>query len=288
MKFFGERFENLRSPECFLSILILYLVIIIVSGSVGQMQSDDTTMISSEKLMAYNLSSISSQNKSVDLRNSAMKIISVPNIENESGQVCSNRSVSHNLLIGKRGNTRSQAFLSFDLSNISEGSIIQSATIDFRGAMVEGDPFHNLGCLKAYPAAYSSIGSGSYYSGLSYGGIVRICSLDDLFALDSYPDLVGSIQKMVGSSRFQLRLQFDEKVAEAMRTYVSKDLASWGSGGKGDSSLESGSWEEGVSKCLGENPFSNTPSTGEPPQGSLNDFIRLNNVRLDITYQPPS
>jgi hypothetical protein len=207
--------------------------------------------------------------------------VTVYNIASESGQVRSNRSVNQNLIVGSVSNIMSQAMLSFDISSIPAGSIIRNVAIDFRQSEVIGDPFLNLGCLKVYRASYEKIDPGCYYKGLSYEGLIKVCSLDDFLVPKSYDALLKSLQDSVGASRFQIRMQFDEKGAGLGENY----LSTWGDKQK---TSEATSWDESMKEVCGENPFKDIPATGNPPAGVTNNAIKYNSVALQITFSPPN
>lgn len=106
-----------------------------------------------------------------------IKKVTTECIPDESGCVCSNKTVIPSLRVGNViSGVTSQAFLSFNISSIPDGSVIKSAAMDLRRSDILGDPFHNLGCLKAYPTFYSTLNPEYYYIGLPLGDVMRICS----------------------------------------------------------------------------------------------------------------
>jgi hypothetical protein len=50
--------------------------------------------------------------------------------------------------------------------------------------------------------------AGDYFTGTPLGAIIRWCSTTELDTPTSDPDVVSALQGKVGTSRFQLRLQF--------------------------------------------------------------------------------
>jgi hypothetical protein len=114
------------------------------------------------------------------------------------------------------GNTKSsgatEAFLSFDISAIPKGAAIKSATLDLTTATINGDPFGLLGALYVYDCQYKSLSSRDYIVTIVPGA---------LFTIPFPPSqpttsktLASAIQKRVdaGSSRFQLRFQFEKSL----------------------------------------------------------------------------
>jgi hypothetical protein len=136
-------------------------------------------------------------------------------IPEESASACSNKTVSPSLVVGSlAGGVIYQAFLSFNISSIQEDSIIESVALDLRRCDVLGDPFLDLGCLKAYTVFYNAVSPEIYFSGLPAKELIRICSSDDLGNMrKTYPSLAKDLQYAVGSSRFQMRLQFENREA---------------------------------------------------------------------------
>jgi hypothetical protein len=104
-----------------------------------------------------------------------------------------------------------QAFMSFDISSIPAGATISSVVVDFTDyATIYGNPFGSLGCLRAYPDDYGTLDGGDYFTGTPLGAVIRYCSESEIVA-ESDPDVATALQAKVGSSRFQMRLQFKDK-----------------------------------------------------------------------------
>jgi len=132
----------------------------------------------------------------------------------ESGSVFSDTTVSSRLWVGDDPPNRvRQAFLSFNISGIPPGSTITDVVADFSDYVIIGDPFGSMpfdGCLRVYPDDYGTLDTGDYFAGSPMGAIIRQCSTAELDVPGSYPhaDVVSALQSRVGTSRFQLRLQF--------------------------------------------------------------------------------
>lgn len=199
-------------------------------------------------------------------------------IPDESGCVCSNKTVFPLLKVGNViGGVTSQAFLSFNISSVPDGSVIKSVAMDLRRSDMLGDPFHNLGCLKAYPTFYSTLNPEYYYTGLPLGDVMRICSSDDLGNMKkTYPGLIKALQDSVGSSRFQLRLQFDRRDTAFAIKHDSIGEKSPSTG----RTYEFGEWKP----CLPDEPKSQGGSGG---QAGKKDLLQFGTIRMLITYIPP-
>jgi hypothetical protein len=103
-----------------------------------------------------------------------------------------------------------QAFLSFNISSIPAGATINEVVVDFTDYYtIYGDPFSSLGCLRAYVQNYGALDSSDYWTGSTTGAVIRYCSVGQILAA-SDPEVKAALQAQVGSSRFKLRLQFNE------------------------------------------------------------------------------
>lgn len=204
-------------------------------------------------------------------------------ISNESGSVCSNRTVFHSLCTGHiAGDVGSQAFLSFNTSGIPDGAVIKKVAVDMRRCDVLGDPFLNLACLKAYPVFYDTLSPEEYYMGVPRGDIMRICTSADLKTTQkTYPGLVNALQDSVGSERFQMRLQFDRR--ETNIVGKKEKLFSGREGEKRDLSSSGYTFVGGEWKpCDTEEP-----KTREARSSNQKDILQFGSVRLVVTYIPP-
>lgn len=213
------------------------------------------------------------------------KKITLVCIPSESGRVCSNRTVSRSLCVGYiAGGVSSQAFLSFNTSGIPDGSVIKKVAVDMRRCNIFGDPFLNLACLKAYDVFYDTLSPDDYYTGMSLGDIMRICTAADLGTMQkTYPGLVNALQDSVGSERFQMRLQFDnrretpfvgtnENLFSGRESAKKEDLSSSGY------TFVSGEWRP----CPTDEPKSERKSPNQK------DLLQFDSVRLVVTYIPPA
>ncbi len=139
------------------------------------------------------------------------KIVELYSIAAEDGHVRRDGHVGPEPSVGDTAaNVAMQAFLSFDISAIPKGAKISSAFLDLTLAEVVGSPFTMLGKLYIYSCQYTELRSRDFVIGILPGAIFWIA------AMPTYPisssQLVDAIQAQVdaGSSRFQVRLQFEK------------------------------------------------------------------------------
>ncbi len=133
-------------------------------------------------------------------------------LPNESGSVRSNGDVKGVTNVGDiESNDGSQAFLSFDISGIPATANISEVKVDFSHYDTLGHPFTALGCLRGYPQNYGSLDASDYFTGHALGAILRWCHASELNTVQADEDVRQALQQSLGSSRFQLRLQFNDK-----------------------------------------------------------------------------
>jgi hypothetical protein len=109
-----------------------------------------------------------------------------------------------------------EAFLSFDISGVPGGSTIQNASILLKGgSQVRGDPFGTLGCLRAYVQNYGVVDASDFVPVGALGSITRWCNTSELEAPYSDAGFISAVQGAVGSSRFQIRLQFKDTLTDS-------------------------------------------------------------------------
>ena len=103
-----------------------------------------------------------------------------------------------------------QAFMTWDISSIPAGSTIDDVEIHFSNYDVMGLPFTELNCLRAYAQDYGTLDSTDFVSGSVSGAIETWCSVDALETASVSSDFKTALQTEVGSTYFQIRLQFNE------------------------------------------------------------------------------
>ncbi|MBN2503589.1 MAG: hypothetical protein JXB38_22630 [Anaerolineales bacterium] len=127
-----------------------------------------------------------------------------------SGSVRKDGSVSAPPNVGDTdGDLGAQAFFSFDISSIPSGSTITAVSVNFSAYDTLDNPFGGLGCLRAYAGNFFPLDSGDYVSSPS-GAVARWCDEFELSNPSVASGMVASLQSAVGSSTYQLRLQFSE------------------------------------------------------------------------------
>jgi len=137
----------------------------------------------------------------------------------ESGLVLSDGSVNPLTVAAgdSPGNRGVEAFLSFDISGVPSGSTIQNASILLKGgSQVRADPFATLGCLRAYVQNYGVVDASDFVPALPapVGAITRWCNTAELEAPYSDAGFISAVQSAVGTSRFQIRLQFKDTLTD--------------------------------------------------------------------------
>lgn len=126
-----------------------------------------------------------------------------------SGSVRSSGATNANPYVGDTtDDLGSQAFLKFDISSIPSNATIDSVEINFGNYTLAGDPFGELGCLRAYHGSWFPLDAGDYVSDL--GALLRYCSSGDLSATFYSEDVREAIENALGDSSFELRLHFNE------------------------------------------------------------------------------
>ena len=106
-----------------------------------------------------------------------------------------------------------QGFVTFDVSGIPDGATILSAKLVFTSHDLLGDPFGNLGCLRAYVHNYGSVGQEDFSPVGATGAIVRFCDETDMSsASEQTMSSIGitGIQNALASDAFQIRLQYKD------------------------------------------------------------------------------
>jgi hypothetical protein len=102
-----------------------------------------------------------------------------------------------------------EAFLSFDITGIPANATITEVKINFKDYTISGDPFGGLGVLNGYGTNYgSTLEPADFVTGFPGGNTVDWGSVSPLNILEVSPELKAALQAKVGSSRFQMRLQF--------------------------------------------------------------------------------
>jgi hypothetical protein len=105
-----------------------------------------------------------------------------------------------------------QGFITFDISVLPEDAMIKSVDVDFSDHdTTYGDPFGDLGCLRAYVDDFGNLGGGDYFIGTPIGPVSRWCDIDELDEVTSGEDYIEPLEDRLGEDYFQIRLQFKDE-----------------------------------------------------------------------------
>jgi hypothetical protein len=140
--------------------------------------------------------------------------VSVPTVElfpvaADSGYVRQDGDVGQDIIVGATSwLVPIQAFLSYDISMIPKGAVIKSVSLDLTAGTVFGSPFNAMGQLYICSQTYGSLKANDYVAGIPIG-VIYSASLMPVGPVSSSA-MVAAVQEQVdnGSSRFQIRLQF--------------------------------------------------------------------------------
>ncbi|MFC2008810.1 hypothetical protein ACFLUT_02010 [Chloroflexota bacterium] len=105
-----------------------------------------------------------------------------------------------------------QAFITFDMSELPEDAMITSVDVDFSDHdTTYGDPFGDLGCLRAYIDDFGTLDGGDYHTGRTSGTLSTWCDIAELETVDDDDDYVDALEDRLGDHYFQIRLQFRDE-----------------------------------------------------------------------------
>ncbi|HRQ23995.1 MAG TPA: NBR1-Ig-like domain-containing protein, partial [Anaerolineales bacterium] len=137
--------------------------------------------------------------------------VTITSIPGESGQVRSDGLVLAAPNTGDiESNAAAQAFFSFNISSIPAGKTITKVVVDFgSGHDTLGNPWGlGDGCVRAYVQNYGTLDATDFFVGDPTGAITRWCGSAQLNSVFEDDDMKSALQAALGSSRFQLRVQF--------------------------------------------------------------------------------
>jgi len=102
-----------------------------------------------------------------------------------------------------------QAFITFDISELPEDAMITFVDVDFSDHDTTlGDPFGDLGCLRAYVDDFGTLDGSDYYTGSATGALSTWCDIGELETVDDDDDYIDALEDRLGDDYFQMRLQF--------------------------------------------------------------------------------
>ncbi len=112
------------------------------------------------------------------------------------------------------GDTREDAsvqlVLSFDITGIPPDGRITDAALNLEDFTIQGEPFRDLGCLRAYPLTPQPLNVSAFGWEPELGAVARWCSEEALRSRAEQPSLRKALQTSLGEKRFTLRLRFNE------------------------------------------------------------------------------
>jgi hypothetical protein len=113
-----------------------------------------------------------------------------------------------------------EAFLSFNISSIPNNATITAVKLNFTNYTITGNPF-GLGPLYAYATTYgNTLEPSDFVTTFSGGQAADWYSTNALNNIENFPALVTALQAKVGSSRFQIRLQFKESNGDGVKDRI--------------------------------------------------------------------
>lgn len=133
-------------------------------------------------------------------------------VVSESGSVRSDSEVWEGVLnVGDDAdNDGAQVFAAFDISDIPAGANIDIVQVNFSDFNTLGDPFDDLGCLRAYRHDYGTMGPGDYFTASPSDPIGQWCDSDELETVETNNDIEAAMEDELGENWFKIRLQFNE------------------------------------------------------------------------------
>jgi hypothetical protein len=138
------------------------------------------------------------------------KTVELYSIPGEDGTVRRDTIVEFDPMVG--GNASGvpmQAFLSFDISMIPADVTIQNVTLDLTNHAIYGYPFNFLGAMGIFNQQYATLDSNDYVIGFSSNSLYT--TYTEPIQVYTSNQFIDAVQTQIdkGSSRFQIRLQFD-------------------------------------------------------------------------------
>jgi Ig-like domain from next to BRCA1 gene len=154
----------------------------------------------------------------------ASNSITLVPVTGESGTICSDTGLFPDYTAGESNADITQAcqmFLSFDISSIPVKTTITEVKINFKDYTITGNPFGSLGVLNGYLTNYgSTLESADFVTGFPSGNTVDWGSVSPLNTIEVSPELKAALQSKVGSSRFQMRMQFAGSNGDAIKDRI--------------------------------------------------------------------
>ena len=187
-----------------------------IDPAVGSVEPMGSASVSPEASTTYTLTAT---NESGTVTATAQVVVTAPSPQTitlfsvgaEDGSVIGGGVIHPHPYAGDTDKNRArQAFLSFDISEIATGAIVESASLDLSGGDELGEPFVGLGVMKVYSLQYGTLDGSEFVSGFPGGEMYKYYSRPRGAFRSS--KLTSEIQARVdaGAPRFQVRLQFQK------------------------------------------------------------------------------
>jgi hypothetical protein len=137
-------------------------------------------------------------------------------VENESGALTPyEQAIPGQLTVGDTYKAPDvQLMLTFDISAVPAQAQITDAHLDLATFEITGEPFEQLGCLRAYVSKVSEFSAEAYAWEKELGAVARWCSVEELREGGLEEGLIGSIQQNLGEGRYAIRLQFENRTTD--------------------------------------------------------------------------
>lgn len=186
-----------------------------IMPNLGNVASSGTRIIipdidTTYKIVATNNAGSTTKEIKVTVLTSIINTIELISIAAEDGSVRQDTIIYSEPNVGMFGSGLCQAFLSFDISMIPQNAVIKDVKLDLSNYNVVGYPFSVLGLLGIFNDQYGTLTSNRY---------VSIFPGNPLYLVPTLPSqpysstmITNAVQQQVsrGSSRFQIRLQFQK------------------------------------------------------------------------------
>lgn len=187
-----------------------------ISPDIGNVPLSGSRLISPKMTAYYTLTATNkagtvTEELKVTVTSASKKTVELFSIAGEEGYIDRNGEVGTGPKAGiTEGGVPMQAFFSFDISMIPQGSTILSASLDLTSFILYGYPFGILGAFGVYSDQYGILESRDYKLAFTLDALV-LTYTQPIRAFDS-AQLADAIQKQVDakSQRFQVRAQFEK------------------------------------------------------------------------------
>jgi hypothetical protein len=193
-----------------------------IDPGVGNVGLSGTRVVFPTKTTTYTLTATNTVGKVTTTARIVVSSVSALTVElfpiaADSGYVRQDGYVGQDIMVGATSwSDMIQAFLSFDISAIPEGSIIKSVSLDLTAGNVFGTPFNAMGQLYVCNQQYATLNSNDYVVGSATTVMYSVSQLPTSPVGSSTMMAAVQDQLDTGSNRFQIRLQFEKAAYVAL------------------------------------------------------------------------